>query len=139
MTTEAGPVSSVTGKRTWLLLALGGVVFGVVIWSALGGPGLDKGPKLEPPRIPGPNGYDDVLEAGRAIEKTGTSVPRLDLAKLDEAALAPLVQVNRGAIARAREGLDRPFQVPVVYDVNHMVHVLVERRELHPGRPLFAV
>ncbi len=126
MTTEAGPASSVTGKRTWLLLVLGGLVLGVVVWSALGGPGLGTGPrlKLEQPRIPDPNGYDDVLEAGRLIEKTDTSAPRLDLNKLNEGALGELVEGNREAIARAREGLDRPFQVPVVYDANHMVHVL---------------
>ena len=80
--------------------------------------------ELEQPRIPGPNGYDDVLQAGRAIEKTATGSPRVSLAKLDEAALGELVEGNREAIARAREGLDRPFQVPVVYDVNHMFQVL---------------
>jgi hypothetical protein len=126
MTTETRPRKSVVRKRTWLLLALGGVILAAVVWSALGGPGLDTGPKLAPPPIPDPNGYDDVLAAGRFIEKTDTSSPKVDLAKLDEAALGTLVQGNREALVRAREGLGRPFQVPVIYDLDHMINVLMK-------------
>ena len=63
-----------------------------IVWSALGGPGLDRSPLPEPPPIPDPNGYDDVLEAGRAIEKSGLTGPKLDLAKADQTVLEPVVR-----------------------------------------------
>src|SRR5207302_399645 len=39
----------------------------------------------------------------------------------DEATLTPLVEANRESLALARRGLDQPFQVPIVWDVDGMV------------------
>ena len=63
-------------------------------WSGARSAGLGaaEGPLPEPPPIPVPNGYDDVLEAGRAIEKSGLVGPKLDLAKADAKELGPVVQ-----------------------------------------------
>jgi hypothetical protein len=103
-------------------LVLGGVVLAAVVWSALGGPGLDTiAPPPEPPPIPTPNGYDDVVEAGREIEKSGLTGPKFDLEKSDAAALKPVVEGTREAVALGRKGLGTPFQVPVVYDLKAMM------------------
>jgi hypothetical protein len=125
MNAEAGAGASRARKRTWVLLGLGGVILCAVVWSALGGPGVDTSPLPQPPPIPDPNGYDDVLEAGRTIEQAKNMAPRLDLAKADETVLGPIVAANREAIARARKGLDKPFQVPVVYHVDYIIGVLM--------------
>ena len=125
MTTEAGRARPGIRKRTWLLLTLGAVILIATVWSALGGPGLDRSPALEPPSIPNPNGYDDVLEAGREIEKSGLTGAKLDVEKADQAALEPVVQGTREAVARGRKGIDKPFQVPVVYDLKQMMNVLM--------------
>ncbi len=50
---------------------------------------------------------------------------KLDTAKADEATLIPVVEANREAIARGRKGLDKEFQVPVVYQMDHMYNVLM--------------
>ena len=34
------------------------------------------------------------------------------------------MEANREAIARARKGLDKSFQVPVVYHIDYMINVL---------------
>ena len=101
MTQEVGAVVRRTRKRTWALLGLGALILGVVVWSALGGPGLGSRVMPDPPPLPNPNGYDDLLEAARAIEASGTVGTKLDLAKADEATLAPVVEANHEAIARA--------------------------------------
>jgi hypothetical protein len=106
------------------LLGLGGVILCAVVWSAIGGPGVGTSPFPQPPTIPDPNGYDDVLEAGRIVVKSGFTGPKLDLAKADEAALVPVVEANREAIALARKGLDKSFQVPVIYHIDYIVDVL---------------
>jgi hypothetical protein len=125
MTSEAGAVTRRTRKRTWVLLGLGGVILCAAVWSALGGPGVGAGPLPQPPPIPVPNGYDEVLEAGRAIEQSGIMGPKLDLSKADAAVLEPVVAANREAIARARKGLDQAFQVPVVYHMDYIMQVLL--------------
>jgi hypothetical protein len=107
------------------LLGLGGVVLCAVVWSALGGPGVGSSPLPQPPAIPDPNGYDDVLEAGRAIEQSKNMAPSLDLAKADETVLGPIAAANRDEIARARKGLDKPFQVPVIYHMDYIIEVLM--------------
>ena len=125
MSPETGSVPRRTRKRTWVLLGIGGVILCAVVWSAIGGPGLDKSPLPQSPAIPDPNGYDDVLEAGRTIEQAKNLAFRLDLAKADATVLGPIVAANREAIARARKGLDKPFQVPVVYHIDYIVGVLL--------------
>jgi hypothetical protein len=125
MTPEAGAVGHRTRKRTWVLLAVGAVILCFFLWSALSGPGLGAVRPLESPPIPDPNGYDDVLEAGRAIEKSGNTGRSLDLIKGDPASYAPVVEANRESLARARQGLDKSFQVPVVYDIDYIINVLM--------------
>jgi hypothetical protein len=125
MNPESGVVVARTRKRTWVLLSLGGVVLAFILWSALGGPGIGSGPLPESPPLPVPNGYDEVLEAGRAIEQSGTTGTKLDLAKSDEAVLAPIVAANRESLARARKGLDASFQVPVIYHMDYVMNVLM--------------
>ncbi len=48
--------------------------------------------------------------------RTGSEIR--DLSNADEAVLSSLVAASREAIEKGRAGLDRPFQVPVVYDLN---------------------
>ena len=121
--TDANPERPRTRKRTWVLLIVGAVALVVVVWSALAGFGSGGGTLPEPPPIPVPNGYDDVLEAGRAVEKSGLVGPKLDLAKADAKELGPIVQGSREAIAQARKGLEKSFQVPVIYEMNAMMNV----------------
>jgi hypothetical protein len=125
MTIEAGRVHPRVRKRTWLLLTLFAAILTATVWSALGGPGLDRTVAPDLPPIPNPNGYDDVLEAGREVEKSGLTGAKFDLDKMDQAALEPVVQGTREAVARGRKGLDKSFQVPVVYDLKQMMNVLL--------------
>jgi hypothetical protein len=124
MTTEVGGPSARTRIWTWVWLGLGGLVLAFVVWSALGGPGLDRDTPQSPP-LPVPNGYDEVLEAGRAIEKSETIGAKVDLVKADAAVLGPIVEANREAIALARKGLDKPIQVPVVYHMEYLMNVMM--------------
>ncbi len=124
MTTEPGRMKPRIRKRTWLLLSLGAVLLVAVLWSALGG--WDRTPLPEAPPLPVPNGYDDVLEAGREIEKTELVGAKFDLSKADQAALEPVVQSCAPAIARGRKALDKKFQVPVVYEMDHLMNVLLK-------------
>jgi hypothetical protein len=125
MTIDSSPVQPRTRKRTWVLFSAFAVVLVVVLWSALGGPGAGGGPLPEPPPIRVPNGYDDVLEAGRAIEKTGLVGSKLDLAKADVAELELVVQGSRDAIVQSRKGLEKSFQVPVIYEMNQLMNVTI--------------
>jgi hypothetical protein len=95
----------------------------VVVWSALAGLGSGGGTLPEPPPIPVLNGYDDVLEAARAIEKSGLVGPKLDLAKADVTELQAIVRASHEAIARSKKGLEKSFQVPVIYEMNEMTNV----------------
>jgi hypothetical protein len=124
MTSEASAERPRARKRTWVLLGTFAVIVVAVLWSALGGPGVGGGPvSVPPPPIPDRNGYDDVLEAGRKIEQSGLVGPKLDLAKADVAELEPVVEGSREAIAEARKGLEKSFQVPVVYEMNGLIKV----------------
>jgi hypothetical protein len=125
MTRETGAVVTHTRRRTWVLLGFCGVILAALVWSALGGPGLGSRNAPESPPLPVPNGYDDVLEAGRAIEASGTVGSKLDTAKADEAILISVRETNRDAITRARKGLEKPFQVPVVYQMDYVYNVLM--------------
>ena len=123
MTRETGARRYPHRRRTWVLLGFGGVILAALLWSRLGGPGL--GDRSAIATAAGPNGYDEVLEAGRAIEASGTVGSKLDTAKADEATLIPVVEANREAIARGRKGLDKAFQVPVVYQMDYVMNVLM--------------
>ena len=59
------------------------------------------------------------------IEKTNVGFDKLDITKADETTLRPVVDASREALVKARQGLDRPFQVPVVYDLNDITNRLM--------------
>jgi hypothetical protein len=109
-----------------LIVALGSVGLIATFCGVLLGLSRDRSPLPVPPPIPDPNGYDDVLEAGRAIEKTGLTGPRFDVAKAGEAELEAVVRGTREAVDRGRRGLELKFQVPVVYDLDHLMNVLMK-------------
>jgi hypothetical protein len=99
--------------------ALGAVAWLVAVWLMI--PAAPTTPTT--PTLPVPNGYDDVLQAGREVHDAGMGnrLARLDIVTAGEATLRPHVEASREALATARRGLDRPFQVPVVYDINDMM------------------
>jgi hypothetical protein len=122
MTTEIDRAPSHRNLKFWLLSALAAATLASSAWSCFGGAGFNSVvAPLKPVVIPDPNGYDDVLAAGRAIEKARTGFDIRDLEMADEATLIPVVAASREAIAKARKGLDRQFQVPVVYDMNDFI------------------
>ncbi len=133
MTNQSGPVHPRARKRTWLLLTVGGVILVAMVWSAIGGPGWERGPRPEPILIPDPNGYDDVLEAGRAIEQSRLTGAKFDLAKADQAELEVVVRGCGEAIARGRKGLEKAFQVPVIYDMNQLGVLMKELTSIRGG------
>jgi hypothetical protein len=125
MTTDAGPTTARKYLRVGLLLGLGAAIFGAAAWSCIGGDRFTAGVALSTPRIPDPNGYDDVLAAGRMIEKAKMGFDKLDIATADETTLTRLVDPSREALVKARQGLDRPFQVPVIYDLKDVIDRLM--------------
>ena len=81
--------------------------------------------------IPNPNGYDDLIQAGRSIggkpprfnfqfaqilrPSTGPAARRLDPMNVNWDEAAAYLLANREALAQVRIGLDRECVVPVVY------------------------
>jgi len=61
--------------------------------------------------IPEPNGYDDLLAAGRALADAAT----LDIETATQQQLQAFVSKHRKVLATARTGLDRPCLVPLRY------------------------
>lgn len=116
-----GPARHLLSSKRRLLLRLGVVVtaLGAVAWMVAVWLMIPAAPTM--PTLPVPNGYDDVLQAGREAHDAGARVTRLDVMKAGEATLRPLVEASREALTIARQGLDRPFQVPVVYEINDMM------------------
>jgi hypothetical protein len=106
--------------RRWLIgfvaVALGCWLVMFALW--LQAPG--KTDADQPPPIPKPNGYDDVLEAYTMLKDempvVKNSLP--DYAKFETPALKQFVGKIHEPLGRIRTGLDRPFQVPYVYDLN---------------------
>ena len=127
MTREAGRPRPRMRRVTVLLLCLGAGLIVVLGWSAIGGPGWDSSPQLpQPPPLPTPNGYDDVLAAGRAIEKSGLTGAKFDLEKMDKPAIQAVVDGSLSEIALGRKALEKPFQVPVVYNMDAMMNVTLK-------------
>ncbi len=114
-----GSARRLLSSKRRLLLGLGVATLGAVAWLVAVWLMIPAAPTM--PTLPVPNGYDDVLRAGREAHDAGDRLARLDVTKAGEATLRPLVEASREALATARLGLDRPFQVPVVYDINDMV------------------
>ena len=67
-------------------------------------------PTPAPPPLPKPNGYDDLVEAGRMLADNTS-----DFATMGEADLRVLVGKNANALKLARTGLSRACQVPLDY------------------------
>jgi hypothetical protein len=106
--------------RRWLIgvvaVALGCWLVMFALW--LQGPA--KGDADQPPPIPKPNGYDDLLEAYKMLKDKMPVVKGSfpDYAKFETPALKDFIAKIQEPLAQIREGLDRPFQVPYVYDLN---------------------
>jgi hypothetical protein len=115
------------------LTALVAVAAGVWAWVAATALLAGRPVPLAPP-LPVPNGYDDVLRATRTIRASGTDLAKLDLANADEATLTAVVEANRESLALARRGLDRPFQVPIVWNLDGLIERSVpELSEIRRG------
>ena len=109
-------------KRRWrrylagvAVIALGGWLVMFALWLQ----GQGKSDADQPPPIPSPNGYDDLLEASQALkEEMPVEKGQLpDYAKCDTPALKEFVAKIHDPLSHVRAGLDRPFQVPYVYDL----------------------
>ncbi len=68
---------------------------------------LSQPPPSGPP-LPNPNGYDDLVKAGRMLADNTS-----DYATVNEVDLRALVVKNAGALKIARTGLGRPCQAPL--------------------------
>lgn len=108
--------------RRWRRVAFGVAGLAVAGWCVMFALWLQRGAGSDgqPPPIPNPNGYDDVLRATRALKEVmpvekGT-LP--DYASFETPALKDFVGTIHKPLAQIREGLERPFQVPYVYDLN---------------------
>ena len=126
MTTGSAPTTVRKYIRAGLLSGLAAAILGAAAWSCTGGLGSISGVKPPMPRIPDPNGYADVLAAGLMIQHAAIiGFAKLDVWTADGPALEPVVDASREALVKARQGLDRPFQVPVVYDMNDITNRLM--------------
>jgi hypothetical protein len=95
-----------TRKVLLVLLAIYCVpvfIVGVIVF-----PTLRPLPPLVP--LPHPNAYDDLVKAGGMVA-TNTGL----YSKMKAEQLRPLVQQNSDALSLARDALDGPCRVPVVY------------------------
>ncbi len=131
-----------TRSRTILILpglTLTWIWLGFFVFSPLNSSAGD----LAPPVLPVPNGYEEVLLASKEMEKltpvVNGSLPDADT--LDTPALREYVEKNSGALALVRFGLDRPFQVPFVYDSIEAMNPAVKESgilRMMAGRVLYA-
>jgi hypothetical protein len=75
---------------------------------------LNAGKGSRPPKLPVPNGYDDLARAGSLI--TGDWPNKGDLRKADPQDLRPFVASNQAVLDLARLGLSRECMVPLEDD-----------------------
>jgi hypothetical protein len=101
-----------------LLMGLAIAFSGLAMWF-----GRSTGRPVELPKVPTPNGYDQVLEGAREVEKNISGFTRVNLSTTDEATLQAIVDVARAGVKRGLPGLDLPFQVPLVLDLEEMFKV----------------
>jgi hypothetical protein len=95
--------------RNWLIALL--VIYSVPVFVVLGLVAFLVLRPLPPlPHLPNPNGYDDLVSAGK-LASTNTA----GYAKMSVYQLRPVVQGNAGALSLARDGLDKGCGVPVQY------------------------
>ncbi len=95
--------------RNWLIALL--VIYSVPVF-VVGGiiAFLALRPLPPPPTLPNPNGYDDLLNAAKLVSTNTAGYARMSVYEL-----RPLVQADAGALALARDGLDKGCGVPVQY------------------------
>jgi hypothetical protein len=86
-----------------------GAILGLVVAVATAA-SLSR-PTVLGPRLPDPNGYDDLVRAGSMIQ--GTWPSKGDLARADVAEVKAFVEANKPALDRARVGLDRECLMPL--------------------------
>jgi hypothetical protein len=110
-------------RQRWRRFVVGVAIFAflscfgmVALWLRVSsGSDVDR-----PPPIPNPNGYDDLLQASQALKQLmPTEKGNLpDYAQFETPALKDFVARIHDPLARIRAGLERPFQVPYVYDLD---------------------
>jgi hypothetical protein len=110
-------------KLRWVLLGGAIAVFGCLLATTMLALWIQAPAKSDadmPPPIPSPNGYDDLLRAYKALkDEMPVAKGQLpDYAKFETPALKEFVAKIHEPLAQIRDGLDRPFQVPYVYDLN---------------------
>jgi hypothetical protein len=114
-----------SGAWRWFALGLAGLVvlaLGIALTLAMMPPPA--------PPLPRPNGYDDLLAAAKAVQKTIN--PQMDIAKASPAAIRSTLQANREALALARVGLGRESRVPLRYRATE-INVAIERAQALRG------
>jgi hypothetical protein len=109
-------------RRRWRQVAVAAALFAFVGWLGMVVLWLQRSPASDadrPPPIPNPNGYDDLLQASRALKElmpvVRGNLP--DYTEFETPALQDFVARIHDPLAQIREGLDRPFQVPYAYDL----------------------
>ncbi len=79
----------------------------------------DAEPLPPVPPLPHPNGYEDLVRAGKMIKGEVWDYDKADLAKLRE-----IVLTNASALALAQTGLSNPCAVTLVFSRNDMTNHL---------------
>ena len=92
------------GRKTFIALA------GLVIVLIVGWLFFFSSPTAAPVPMPSPNGYNDIVKAGRLLVHTEPGYWELDHEKL-----RAYVLPNAEALKLARLGLSRPCRIPVEY------------------------
>lgn len=120
-TRTSGP-SPGTKRRRWRRSLVGVAALAAAGWLGMAALRLQGSPDpdVKPPSLPNPNGYDDLLEASRALKDVMPVVKGQlpDYARFETPALRDFVAMIRRPLGQIREGLGRPFQVPYAYDLN---------------------
>jgi hypothetical protein len=91
-----------------------------ILGTILGGTlceGQEPRPRPTPPApLPVPNGYDDLIRASGLVRGIAPNGGKIAEANVDQ--LRGWVRLNSDALIVAREGLEKPSRVAVVYDKN---------------------
>lgn len=95
-------------RKRWVAVNAGVAGF-LLVGGAVGVYVLTRPIALDEPPLPVPNGYDDLLEAGKLVRG-----PVPDLQKASPEELQAFVERNPDVLERARIGLERECRVPLV-------------------------
>ncbi|MHC5538204.1 hypothetical protein ACYOEI_08245, partial [Singulisphaera rosea] len=121
-----------TGQKTWVWIVAGG--FALILLAVgmfIASFALRPAPRFTPPRLPTPNGFDDLVRAG---ETCFGDEPK-DWRKASVQELREYVEPNRRALAIARVGLGKEIGVPIVgtsieANVAHKIPLIQDLRKL---------